>query len=80
MLSLDELSRDVHAMACGREAFERAGRQAKADKILHHGYQRYSPDFLPEYDIGSAILEIGFGSGESVREALGNSVLGGCSE
>ena len=80
MLSLSELSRDVHSMACGREAFERAGRQAKADKVLHHGYQRYYPDFLSEYDIGSPILEICFGSGESLREALGNSLLGGCSE
>lgn len=54
-------------MPPSRELVKAAGICSKTDKVLHHGYERFYPDFLSEYDTKAAILEIGYGSGQSVQ-------------
>jgi hypothetical protein len=61
-----------------REEFRSVGEEAQTDKILHHGYERFYPDFLSPFCHGQAILEVGYGSGQSVafwRDLFPNSPL-----
>ena len=50
-----------------RSAVEVAGIASGTDKVSQHGYQRFYPHFLAEYDGHGTIVEIGYGEGQGVE-------------
>jgi hypothetical protein len=48
--------------------FERIGREAKTDKMLHHGYHRFYPDEIQMYrSLKFGMIEIGIQYGPSLK-------------
>ncbi len=54
-------------MKLTRDLIKNAGIKSKTDKILHHGYERFYSDFFSKFDLKKNILEIGYGSGQSIN-------------
>lgn len=51
------------------ELFREIGEEAGTDKVLHHGYQRFYPQFLAPLRLRTepfGIVEIGYGEGQSI--------------
>ena len=49
-----------------RDLIKSAGVAAGTDKIYHHSYERFYADFFRGFDGNGAIVEIGYGNGESI--------------
>lgn len=50
-----------------REQIEASGIASRTDKITRHGYHRFYDRFLCNFNGYGAIVEIGFGNGESIN-------------
>ena len=49
-----------------KEQIRQAGIAAGTDKVVHHAYERFYAGFLSGYDGTGSVVEIGYGSGESI--------------